>query len=105
MSEELTLDEDGYPTESLLEYVRTYPLIEKGPEELLRVLESNWYFGDWGFEHSGDLLELHTGGWSGNEEMIRALKENFFWNLYWESSRRGGHYYFTDLTKYKYDNR
>ena len=40
-------------------------------------------------------LELHTGGWSGNEDIIQSLKENLtFWGMYWQRSDRGGHYYF-----------
>ena len=40
-------------------------------------------------------LRLHTLGWSGNEEIIGALKENMmFWQLTWEESKRGGHYKF-----------
>jgi len=42
--------------------------------------------------------ELHTGGWSGNEEIIRAMQDNrVWWGMFWESSRRGGHYEFCDL--------
>jgi len=40
-------------------------------------------------------LELHTGGWSGNEDIIEALKKSYFWIFYWEKSVKGGHYYFT----------
>lgn len=40
-------------------------------------------------------LYLSTGGWSGNEELIGALRENrCFWMLCWEQSKRGGHYWF-----------
>ena len=40
-------------------------------------------------------FELHTGGWSGNEEIMSALRSSMFWILYWMKSERGGHYYFT----------
>jgi len=53
---------------------------------------------DWGFILSGEeefTLSLSTGGWSGNEDIIRALKKNFiFWSMYWQMNRRGGHYQF-----------
>lgn len=39
-------------------------------------------------------LELHTGGWSGNEEIIGILQDTFFWFFHWHKHERGGHYYF-----------
>jgi len=39
-------------------------------------------------------VELHTGGWSENEEVIGALQHSMFWVFYWAKSVRGGHYYF-----------
>lgn len=100
MNEEL-LDEDGYPTDLCLMQIESYDLTERGVEPLLKLLESVWHFGDWGFKRDGDKLELHTGGWSGNEDIIYSLKKNFFWAFFWESSRRGGHYYFDGLNKFK----
>ena len=37
------------------------------------------------------LLKLATGGWSGNEAITHAMKQNYvLWALMWESSHRGG---------------
>lgn len=87
--------EDGYPTEEELELIRNWPLGDQNG--LLKWLEDNWHFGDWGFRRGEDYLELHTGGWSGNEEIIGALQESrsLFWLFNWQRSERGGHYYFT----------
>lgn len=95
------LDEDGYPTDAALEIIEKWDIIEKGKEGLIKFIESIWNFGDWGFKRDGDKLELHTGGWSGNESIIQSLKKNFFWTFFWESSRRGGRYYFEGLNKIK----
>ena len=44
--------------------------------------------------YSGKItIELHTGGWSGNEDLIRALQKSYFWS-FWRISKVGGHYYF-----------
>ena len=40
-------------------------------------------------------VEFHTWGWSGNESIIQALRENqMFFAIYWLKTTRGGHYYF-----------
>lgn len=50
-----------------------------------------------------------TGGWSGCESVIGALKEgsgrpvkiSWFWVLYWYQSRAGGHYWFRNIRPLK----
>lgn len=38
---------------------------------------------------------ISTGGWSGCEEIIHEIKQNYlFWALCWISTTRGGHYIF-----------
>lgn len=37
-------------------------------------------------------LELSTGGWSENENIIFALGATMFWQFFWQESRRGGYY-------------
>lgn len=40
-------------------------------------------------------LELHTAGWSGNEDIINALLENrMFTALWYKQWKTGGHYWF-----------
>lgn len=40
------------------------------------------------------ILELTTGGWSENEELINELSNTMFWFLWWQESKRGGYYKF-----------
>ena len=49
------------------------------------------------FEEMGSIrighkwIKFATGGWSGNEEIIGAMRSNYgIWSLLWESSHRGG---------------
>ena len=97
---DILIDDDGYPTAEFLEWIERYDVIENGVYYLLDVLSRNWIYGDWGFirkkpRNKKFTVELHTGGWSGNEDLIRALKaNNFFW-FYWIKSVVGGHYWFS----------
>ena len=91
-----------YPTEEELAQIRNWDC-KQGFQGLTDLIESLWWDPEWGFKlHKGQntfrkavmKLELHTGGWSGNEDIIDALQDNMFWLLCWNESRRGGHYKF-----------
>ena len=46
-------------------------------------------------ERDNDFIILRTGGWSHNEEIIDALKENkLVWSLCWVMSTSGGYHKF-----------
>jgi len=97
---ETTLDKDGYPTSEYLEWIKIWhPQEGISLLEFISIIGNNWYFGDWGFKlhrkyRDHRILELHTGGWSGNEEIIYTLENNFWFWMWWMKSHRGGHYYF-----------
>ena len=41
-----------------------------------------------------NLISIHTGGWSDNEELIREFKETGWWFRYHKITATGGHYFF-----------
>jgi hypothetical protein len=108
MQEEM-LDEDGYPTEEALEIIQIWPF-DKDNQEWFGFINSIWHLKSWGWSEGlnpsdmpGVDLEgkqryqyhISTGGWSGNESIIRAMESNsMMWHLHWVQSRRGGHYIF-----------
>lgn len=104
---EALLDEDGYPTEAALEVISLWP---ENYAEWFKFIKSIWYIPDWGWTESIEDHEykegkvkrysISTGGWSGNESIIRAMQDNEFmmWVLTWVSSKRGGHYVFESPT-------
>ena len=96
------LDKDGYPTDEFLDFIRNYTHETMHILNFIEILCEGWYHGDWGYKlhrkYAGKRkFELHTGGWSGNEDTISALISNIWLTHFkmkyvrWET---GGHYYF-----------
>lgn len=81
---------NGYPDESILKKIRK--LDGKNVDQILTLILGEWN-SDYGrFELTGKkvrTLKLITGGWSGNEDIIRNIPP-LFDMLYWQSSHRGG---------------
>lgn len=58
-------------------------------------LLNNYWDSDYGaIRQNGNEIELITGGWSENEEIIKDLSNTMFWFLFWQESKRGGYYKF-----------
>ncbi len=91
-------DEDSYPTEEALNIIQRWGYYNK--EELFEFIKKLWHFREWGWHETVDdektTYEISTGGWSGNEALIKALEHNHWlnWHMTWVQSRRGGHYIF-----------
>ena len=92
------LDKDNYPDEKSLKEIEQWDILKQGVQGLLDLVEENTHYGDWSFCIKGKhvlRLEYHTGGWSGNEDVIEALQKNWlFWSVFWKKLEVGGHYYF-----------
>lgn len=83
-----------YPSQEDLEEIKTLSNQFEDYSNLIEKLKEIWRWNDY-IKHEGNHLELHTGGWSGNEDIIAALQGSMFWMFNWQKSERGGHYYFT----------
>jgi hypothetical protein len=90
------LDEDGYPTDECLDKIKNWDIIkDRNFLGMMEFIKSVWQYADWGWAEKGDKYFISTGGWSGNEDIIYAMKGNhIFWAIHWEQSRVGGHYIF-----------
>lgn len=88
------MDESCYPTEELLTLIRNYKVLEDGWDALLYFVEGGWWNSETGMKIGTKYLTLHTWGWSGNEDIIEALKQSDFWWTMWYKSQIGGHYWF-----------
>lgn len=83
------LESDNYPAEQTLKAIAEWPHLDFcGLIEFIAP-----YFNRYGRiqqDHDGTVA-LATGGWSGNEDIIYALKQNHvIWAIRWMSSSRGG---------------
>ena len=93
------LDKDGYPDDFWLIKLKGYDICKdtfEGFKEFLDELKENWNYAESGFRVTGKnilKLELHTLGWSGNEDIINSLEQSNFWT-FWRKSETGGHYFF-----------
>ena len=90
-------EDHDYPTDEELETIKDWDFNKRSVMDFLAFIESVWHWPDSGYELKGKRilrLELHSGGWSGNESIINALQQNIFWWVCWEKSTRGGHHYF-----------
>jgi hypothetical protein len=88
---------DKYPIEEELKKIEEWPM--KDYRELLDFIHSIWEYAEWTWseEKLKDAVEynISTAGWSGNEDLIRAMQNNeMFWKMCWQQSKRGGHYIF-----------
>jgi hypothetical protein len=87
---------NDYPTKSELGHLRELGEDWGNPQKVIDFLKEIWHWQDY-VKVSGKKvirLELITGGWSGNEEIIATLNNTMFWRLWWEKSERGGCYLF-----------
>jgi len=101
---EILLDSNDNPTEEWLEFIRNYHPSEELPllKFVTEVLPKGWYLAEWGViihrKYRGVIrLELHTGGFSGNEEVIREILSNkhfTHFKMEYVQWKTGGHHYF-----------
>ncbi len=86
------MDEDGYPTDETLDKIENWDVEDfKG---LAQFLTDLWIYQDY-VSFDGIVLTLSTGGWSGNEDLIKSIPRPWWFN-YLYSQKPGGHYVFTD---------
>ncbi len=101
---DIRLDDDGYPTEEWLQYLRTYQPKDSG--QLIRFIKDYLIPGWWMSERQAQLtkrddgsygLSLHTGGWSGNEDTIHTIMSNVWLTqayMKYTMWKTGGHFFF-----------
>ena len=99
--EEELLDEEGYPTEESLEKIKKWEIKSDDDfEKLMDFIKKLWYYPDFLKKNKNKEYTLITGGWSGNEDIIGAMKNNIILHItYWKSSERGGKHIYQSLSQ------
>lgn len=93
------MDDDGYPTDKMFNVIEDWDHTA-GFQELMEFIKPYWKYADAGYwienpTKHGIEYSISTAGWSGNEDIVDALRHNMmFWTLCWVQSRRGGDYIF-----------
>ena len=91
-------DDDGYPTDEFLNSISGWHWEDGFNDLLAHAMHGHiypTYRSEEVDEKGNHIWRISTGGWSGNESIINALKDNpMFWAMCWVQSRRGGHYIF-----------
>jgi hypothetical protein len=96
------LDDEGYPTDEYLKFIREYKHETMPIMEIIELICENWNHGSMGYYLSKKYrgkrtFILHTLGWSGNESIINAIVANIWlthFKMRYVKWRTGGHYYF-----------
>lgn len=81
---------DGYPEKHELEKIKNWDYQDW--LGLYNYIAELWYYPDY-IKRDGRFIEMHTGGWSGNEEIMSTIQSTMFWYFYWKRIDRGWHYY------------
>jgi len=100
-------DEYGYPTDEELDKISNWKISNQNDwVEWMQYIQGLWMYEDYNWQDDEGVWHLSTGGWSGNEDVIFAMKKNHVaWMISWESSRRGGHHTFElNGLRFKEDN-
>ncbi len=85
---------DWYPDDNELDKIEHWAY--KDIVGMMGYIKERWKYADSGYwKKHGNTYWISTGGWSGNESLVGAMRENYiFWAMCWWESRRGGHYIF-----------
>jgi len=91
----LELDDDRYPLEASIKIIKEWDHT-KGWNRLIEFCVPAFeFYGRCEYRSIDMTWEIATGGRSGCEEVIGALRSNtMFWMICWKMSKRGGYYEF-----------
>ena len=79
----------------IFNFIKNYCIDDETIDDYITLIQETWNTQYGKVVYDNGVLELHTGGWSENEEIISSLMMNkLFWLKYFSTEVRGGHYWF-----------
>lgn len=92
------MSEPTYPSDEQLETIRKWEYSDF--PGLMAFIKQIWFYSDSAYwRQKGDIYWISTVGWSGNEDIIAAMQDNYMiWTMNWYRTTRGGHYIFAPMT-------
>lgn len=93
------IDIDGYPTDETVEFLSSYKNftdVKEAMDFALKALEKLPYAT---IKKENNYIYIATGGWSGCEDILRAMKSNLYFSHLLIATLSGGGYYYVDLSK------
>jgi hypothetical protein len=90
------IDIDGYPTEETVEFLSNYKNFIDAKEAIGFAMSALEQMGYATIKKENNYIYIATGGWSGCEDIIRAMKKNIWFSHLLIASLSGGGYYYAN---------
>ena len=90
------IDIDGYPTEETVDLLSTWQNFKYAKAAMQFALDALNKLPYATVKRESNYIYIATGGWSGCEDITRAMKENIWIHRLLIASLTGGGYYFVD---------
>ena len=65
-----------------MSYISEFNIFEDSMEKFIEFLRRNWQMDEWLFFYENDVLELCTGGFKNNIDVIKELENTMFWSMF-----------------------
>ena len=65
-----------------MSYISEFNIFEDSMEKFIEFLRRNWQMDEWLFFYENGVLELCTGGFKNNIDVIKELENTMFWSMF-----------------------
>lgn len=65
-----------------MSYISEFNIFEDSMEKFIEFLQENWQMDEWLFFYENGVLELCTGGFKNNIDVIKELENTMFWSMF-----------------------